>query len=74
MDITFEELSVEEVTKILSIDSDTKKISLGIKQLEKDPWKDMDDKFKQNEKNKGKISQITQITYAFRQICKLIIS
>ena len=46
--------------KILSIDSETKKISLGVKQLEKDPWQDMEEKFKKNSKYTGKISQINQ--------------
>ena len=46
--------------KVLSIDKETKKISLGIKQLEKDPWVDMEDKFKVGQKYNGKVMKFIQ--------------
>ena len=46
--------------KVLSIDNATKKISLGIKQLEDDPWLEMESKFKVGEKYKGTVLKFTQ--------------
>ena len=46
--------------KVLSIDNATKKISLGIKQLEDDPWLEMENKFKVGETYKGKVLKFTQ--------------
>lgn len=45
--------------KVLSFDQDNQKISLGIKQLDKNPWADIDDKLKVGQKVTGKVSSIT---------------
>ena len=47
-------------TSILSIDSDNKKISLGIKQLQNNPWLEVEKKYKVDETYDGKISTILQ--------------
>lgn len=44
---------------ILDIDKDNRKISLGIKQLEGDPWVGIEEKFKVSQKIKGKIISLT---------------
>jgi len=44
--------------KVLSINSDDKKISLGIKQLVENPWENVNDLFKSGDIIKGKISNI----------------
>lgn len=44
---------------ILSIDKDTKKISLGMKQLEEDPWENLLKKYPIESKTKGVIRNIT---------------
>jgi small subunit ribosomal protein S1 len=44
---------------ILSIDKKSKKIALGKKQLEKDPWPEMVKEFEVGKKVKGKITKIT---------------
>ncbi len=44
---------------VLDIDKDGRKISLGIKQLEQDPWKGVEDKYKAGDKIKGKVRHIT---------------
>lgn len=45
--------------KILSFDKDNAKISLGIKQLHDNPWQDIDKRFPEGSRVKGKISSIT---------------
>lgn len=45
--------------KILSFDKDNAKISLGIKQLEGNPWQDISETIKAGARVKGKISSIT---------------
>ena len=47
-------------TSILSIDQENKKISLGIKQLLKNPWLDVEDKFKVDDIYDGVVTTITQ--------------
>lgn len=42
--------------KIVGIDSDQRKISLSVKQLEKDPWEDIDDLVNIDSTVKGKVS------------------
>lgn len=44
---------------ILSIDKDTKKISLGMKQLEEDPWENLLKKYPIDAKTKGIVRNIT---------------
>ena len=44
---------------ILSIDQDTKKISLGVKQLEPDPWDDLEKKYPVDSKHKGIVRNLT---------------
>ncbi|MDR2735598.1 MAG: 30S ribosomal protein S1 [Puniceicoccales bacterium] len=44
---------------VIDIDTNQQKIALGIKQLEKDPWENIDDVFKIGSLVKGKVSKIT---------------
>ena len=44
---------------VLDIQSANRKISLGIKQLEQDPWQGIEDRYKVGEKIKGKVRHIT---------------
>ena len=46
--------------KVLSIDVDERKISLGVKQLTPDPWDEIEEKFKVGSVQKGKIQNLTQ--------------
>ena len=51
----------EEVNaQVLAIDKDDRKISLGVKQLEPDPWDDIQEKYIVGAFQKGKIVNITQ--------------
>tara|TARA_B100001146_G_scaffold225249_1_gene248738 strand:- start:3653 stop:5569 length:1917 start_codon:yes stop_codon:yes gene_type:complete len=51
----------EEVNaQVLAIDKDDRKISLGIKQLEPDPWDDIQERYIIGTLHKGKIINITQ--------------
>ncbi len=51
----------EEVNaQVLAIDKDDRKISLGIKQLEPDPWDDIQERYTIGTLHKGKIINITQ--------------
>ena len=45
--------------KILKINPETNKISLGIKQLSKDPWQNIEKKYKEGKNYSGKVSKIT---------------
>ena len=45
--------------KILKLDMESNKISLGIKQLTKDPWQNIEKKYKQGKNYSGKVSKIT---------------
>ena len=44
---------------VLSIDSGAKKISLGVKQLDENPWNDIENSLKVDEKCDGSVSNIT---------------
>ncbi|MDD4956516.1 MAG: 30S ribosomal protein S1 [Candidatus Omnitrophica bacterium] len=44
---------------ILSVDKDNQKLSLGIKQLEKDPWEGVEGRYNAGDKVKGTISAVT---------------
>lgn len=46
--------------KVLSIESEDKKISLGLKQLEPDPWEDIEGKYPLESKHKGTVRNLTQ--------------
>ena len=45
--------------KILKLDVESNKISLGIKQLSKDPWQNIEKKYKEGKNYSGKVSKIT---------------
>ncbi|HIF27189.1 MAG TPA: 30S ribosomal protein S1, partial [Candidatus Marinimicrobia bacterium] len=45
---------------VLAIDTDERKISLGVKQLEPDPWDEIEEKFMVGSLQKGKVTNITQ--------------
>ena len=45
--------------KILSIDLDNRKVSLGLKQMVPNPWESFEEKYKKSEKYKGKVTKIT---------------
>jgi small subunit ribosomal protein S1 len=49
----------DATVKILAIDPDDKKISLGIKQLEPDPWDGLEERFPINSIHKGKVRNLT---------------
>ena len=46
--------------EVLAIDTDDRKISLGVKQLEPDPWDEIEEKFMVGSLQKGKVINITQ--------------
>ncbi|OQX87119.1 30S ribosomal protein S1 [candidate division KSB1 bacterium 4484_87] len=54
-------LTVGEIveTKILSIDPEEKKISLGLKQLEPDPWDSLEDKYPVGSRHQGIVRNLT---------------
>ena len=49
----------EVQAKVLSIDKESERFSLGIKQLTKDPWEEIPKKFKPGTKVTGKVTNIT---------------
>ena len=53
-------LGDELETMVLSIESNDRKISLGIKQLQPDPWDEIEDKFVIGTTHKGTINNLTQ--------------
>jgi small subunit ribosomal protein S1 len=53
-------LGDELETMVLSIESNDRKISLGIKQLQPDPWDEIEDKFVIGTTHKGIINNLTQ--------------
>ncbi|MFU8813405.1 MAG: 30S ribosomal protein S1, partial [Balneolaceae bacterium] len=44
---------------VLNINEEEKKISLGVKQLEKDPWKDLLERYPVGSKHKGEVRNLT---------------
>ena len=44
---------------VLKVDKENQKLSLGIKQLEEDPWSGVEDRFKVGDKIKGTVNAIT---------------
>ena len=55
----FISLGEELEVVILNIDKENKKISLGLKQIEPDPWITIEEKYSVNSKHKGKVKNIT---------------
>jgi len=53
-------LNDEVEAMVLSIDSDDRKISLGVKQLEPDPWDDLEEKYVVGSTQKGVVNNLTQ--------------
>ena len=53
------ELGQEVECQVLEVDSGAKRISLGMKQLEPDPWQIFTDKYQPGDKIEGKIRSIT---------------
>ena len=45
--------------KVVALDKDNRRMSLSVKQLSQDPWKEVADKFETGDKIKGKITNIT---------------
>ena len=56
-----DELVIGSEVKVIVLKYDEKitRLSLGIKQLSKDPWEELDNKFKLEENYKGKITNVT---------------
>ena len=52
-------LGDEVEAMVLKVDKDTQKLSLGVKQLEQDPWQGVEERFKVGETIKGTISAVT---------------
>ena len=50
----------EVEAKVLNIESEDKKISLGLKQLEPDPWEEIDKKYPLESKHTGIVRNLTQ--------------
>src|SRR5690625_938448 len=44
---------------VLNVNAEEKKISLGVKQLEKDPWEDLLDRYPIGSRHKGKVRNLT---------------
>jgi small subunit ribosomal protein S1 len=53
------EIGQEVECQVLEVDSSAKRISLGLKQLEPDPWTMFTDKYKPGDKVSGKVRSIT---------------
>ena len=56
-----EMLAISDVVEVivLNIDKDNKKISLGLKQIENNPWEDIAKKYTEGSKVKGKVRHLT---------------
>ena len=55
----FFKLNDEYEAKIVTLDKDTRKMSLSIKQMANDPWSDIDVKFPEGSKHMGTVKNIT---------------
>jgi small subunit ribosomal protein S1 len=53
-------VGMEIEAKVLNVESEEKKISLGLKQLEPDPWEKIDNKYPLNSKHDGVVRNLTQ--------------
>jgi small subunit ribosomal protein S1 len=55
----FFKLNDEYEAKIVTLDKETRKMSLSIKQMSEDPWNDIEAKFPEGSKHKGLVKNIT---------------
>ncbi len=55
----FFKLSNEHEAKVVTLDKDSRKMSLSIKQLTEDPWNNIETKFPEGSKHKGVVKNIT---------------
>ena len=55
----FFKLGDEHEAKIVTLDKDTRKMSLSIKQLTEDPWSDIETRFAEGSKHTGEVKNIT---------------
>ena len=55
----FFKLGNEHEAKIVTLDKDTRKMSLSIKQLTDDPWNDIESRFAEGTKHEGEVKNIT---------------
>ena len=58
-------ISDEVEVMILDIDSEKRRISLGIKQCTPNPWENFSQNFSTNDKIKGTIKSITDFRYIY---------
>ena len=54
------QVGMEVEAKVLNVESEEKKISLGLKQLEPDPWENIDNRYPINSKHTGIVRNLTQ--------------
>jgi len=55
----FFKLGDEHEAKVVTLDKDSRKMSLSIKQLSEDPWSTIETKFPENSRHKGAVKNIT---------------
>ncbi len=55
----FFKLGQEHEAKIVTIDREDRKMSLSLKQLTKDPWSDIEDRFPLNSRHTGEVKNLT---------------
>lgn len=55
----FFKLADEHEAKIVTLDKESRKMSLSIKQLSEDPWSDIETKFPENSRHAGAVKNIT---------------
>ncbi|GAB3017356.1 30S ribosomal protein S1 [Niabella terrae] len=55
----FFKLGDEHEAKIVTLDKDTRKMSLSIKQLTEDPWNDIESRFAEGTRHEGEVKNIT---------------
>ena len=55
----FFKLNDEYEAKIVTLDKDTRKMSLSIKQMANDPWSDIEVKFPEHSRHRGVVKNIT---------------
>jgi small subunit ribosomal protein S1 len=55
----FFKLGDEHEAKVVTLDKDTRKMSLSIKQMSEDPWNHIDEKFPENSRHMGVVKNIT---------------
>ncbi|MFZ4560083.1 MAG: 30S ribosomal protein S1 [Saprospiraceae bacterium] len=53
-------LGQEYEAKVVTIDRDERKMSLSLKQLAKDPWSDIEERFPKNSRHEGEVKNLTQ--------------